>query len=115
MDRPVNVSHRVVHSDPGGDQDGASLVGIKGQVRARAGRKDLGRGDAGIHRVGIRHRDGQGGQGHRCSISLKADKGSCALTAKKLKIGSYRLVASYAGNAHFFGSASGRVSLTVTK
>ena len=50
-----------------------------------------------------------------CEISLKAGEGNCSLTARKLKIGSYRLIAGYAGNADFLGSASGKVGLTVTK
>jgi hypothetical protein len=50
-----------------------------------------------------------------CTITLKAGKGSCNLTAKKLKAGTYHLVASYPASATFASSASGKVTLTVTK
>jgi hypothetical protein len=50
-----------------------------------------------------------------CAIRLKAAKGSCALTAKQLKPGSYHLIAAYGGSTDFLGSASDKASLTVTK
>ena len=50
-----------------------------------------------------------------CVITLKSGKGSCGLTAKKLKAGTYHLVASYGGNADFTGGNSGAKTLTVAK
>ncbi|HUD39422.1 MAG TPA: Ig-like domain-containing protein, partial [Streptosporangiaceae bacterium] len=50
-----------------------------------------------------------------CVITLKSGKGSCRLTAKKLKAGTYHLVASYGGNADFTGGNSGAKTLTVVK
>jgi hypothetical protein len=50
-----------------------------------------------------------------CTISLASGKGSCTLTAKKLRAGTYHLIASYPGSADFRGSASAAKTLTVTK
>jgi hypothetical protein len=50
-----------------------------------------------------------------CVITLKSGKGSCVLAAKKLKAGTYHLVASYGGNADFAGANSGARTLTVAK
>jgi hypothetical protein len=50
-----------------------------------------------------------------CTITLKAAKGSCTLTAKKLRIGKYQLTASYPGNTLYAGSTSPKKTLTVTK
>jgi Bacterial Ig-like domain (group 3) len=48
-----------------------------------------------------------------CVITLKSGAGSCSLAAKRLKPGTYQLVASYAGNADYTGSASSKLTLTV--
>ena len=50
-----------------------------------------------------------------CTIKLKSGKGSCALTAKALKPGTYQLTASYPGKGGFTGSASAPRTLKVTK
>ena len=50
-----------------------------------------------------------------CTITLKAAKGSCSLTAKKLRIGRYQLTASYPGSTPYAGSTSPKKTLTVTK
>jgi hypothetical protein len=50
-----------------------------------------------------------------CDIALKSGRGTCALTAKKLPVGTYHLVATYAGNADFTTSVSVRKTLTVTR
>jgi Bacterial Ig-like domain (group 3) len=50
-----------------------------------------------------------------CVITLKDGKGSCALTAKELRVGTYHLAAHYRGSALFAKSASGTVKLVVTR
>jgi Bacterial Ig-like domain (group 3) len=50
-----------------------------------------------------------------CVITLKAGKGSCTLTASKLKAGTYHLVATYHGGTDFKGSSSGAKTLTVVR
>jgi hypothetical protein len=50
-----------------------------------------------------------------CTIRLKSGKGSCALTAKQLKPGTYKLTASYPGKGGFTGSASAPRTLKVAK
>jgi len=50
-----------------------------------------------------------------CTITLKADKGACALTAKEFKPGIYQLTASYPGLGGFTGSASPPRTLKVIK
>jgi hypothetical protein len=50
-----------------------------------------------------------------CTIVLRSGKGSCALTEKGLKPGTYRLTASYPGKGGFTGSASARKTLKVAK
>jgi hypothetical protein len=50
-----------------------------------------------------------------CTITLKSGKGSCRLSATKLKTGSHRLVADYAGSSDFNGSASATRTVTVVK
>jgi hypothetical protein len=49
-----------------------------------------------------------------CTITLKSGKGSCALTAKELKSGTYHLSASYPGKGGFSASASAARTLKVT-
>jgi hypothetical protein len=48
-------------------------------------------------------------------IKLSSGKGSCTLSAKRLKAGTYRLVATYSGNKNFKGSTSAKETLTVAK
>lgn len=48
-----------------------------------------------------------------CVVKLAAGKGSCTLTAKQLKAGTYHLVARYAGSADVAGSSSAKSTLTV--
>ena len=50
-----------------------------------------------------------------CEITLKSSKGSCTLSPKKLKAGTYRLVATYGGSTNFKGSTSAKETLTVAK
>jgi hypothetical protein len=50
-----------------------------------------------------------------CVITLKAGTGSCTLAPKKLKPGSYALVARYRGQPEYNGSASAKKSLKVVK
>ncbi len=50
-----------------------------------------------------------------CVITLKAGTGSCTLAPKKLKPGSYALVAKYRGQPEFDGSASAKKTLKVVK
>jgi hypothetical protein len=50
-----------------------------------------------------------------CAIKLAAGKGSCALSARQLKPGSYQLTAAYGGSQAYAGSASAKKTLTVTK
>ena len=44
-----------------------------------------------------------------------ATKGPCTLSAKKLKAGTYSLVATYGGSTDFDASASAKQTLTVVK
>jgi len=46
-----------------------------------------------------------------CVISLSSAKRSCRLSAKKLKAGTYRLVATYGGSTNFKGSTSAKETL----
>jgi hypothetical protein len=48
-------------------------------------------------------------------IKLKAGKGSCSLSARRLKAGTYSLVATYGGSANFKGSTSAKETLIVAK
>ena len=50
-----------------------------------------------------------------CVITLAAGKGSCKLTASKLKAGTYHLTASYPGNGDFAASASPAKTLTIMR
>jgi Bacterial Ig-like domain (group 3) len=50
-----------------------------------------------------------------CVIKLTHGTGSCALSAKKLKPGSYRLTGVYSGDRHYDGSSYPAKTLTVTK
>ncbi|MFZ2056946.1 MAG: G1 family glutamic endopeptidase [Acidimicrobiales bacterium] len=50
-----------------------------------------------------------------CTITLASGKGSCPLSAKKLPVGAYGLVATYGGSTDFKGSTSAKETLTVAK
>jgi hypothetical protein len=50
-----------------------------------------------------------------CVIKLKSGKGSCMLSPKRLKAGTYHLVATYSGSANYKGSISAKETLTVAK
>ena len=50
-----------------------------------------------------------------CVITLRSGRGSCTLTARRLRPGTYRLTAAYPGSADFRGSASGARTLIVVK
>jgi len=50
-----------------------------------------------------------------CVIALKSGKGSCALTAKELKPGTYQLTASYPGKGGFTSSTSSPKTLRIGK
>jgi hypothetical protein len=50
-----------------------------------------------------------------CVITLKSGKGTCALTAKKLQAGIYRLSAVYSGSTDYASSAATGRTLTVAK
>jgi hypothetical protein len=48
-----------------------------------------------------------------CLVTLSRGHGSCTLSAKALKAGTYHLVASYPGNAYYLASASASKTLKV--
>jgi Bacterial Ig-like domain (group 3) len=48
-----------------------------------------------------------------CTVTLRSGKGSCTLTARKLRRGTYYLIASYHGDQDFLGSTSAKKTLTV--
>lgn len=50
-----------------------------------------------------------------CVIHVKAGRGSCGLTANKLRAGTYHVLAAYGGSAGFLGSASAAKTLTVRR
>jgi hypothetical protein len=50
-----------------------------------------------------------------CKLTMSSGKGSCRLSAKKLKVGTYRLVVTYLGSSSFKGSTSTKKILTVAK
>jgi hypothetical protein len=50
-----------------------------------------------------------------CTIRLKSGKGSCTLTAKEFKPGTYQLTASYPGKGGFTGSGSAPRTLKVAE
>jgi autotransporter-associated beta strand protein len=50
-----------------------------------------------------------------CVITLSSRSGSCVLSAKQLKVGTYDIVASYGGATNFVASNSGSVTLSVIK
>lgn len=50
-----------------------------------------------------------------CTITIKSGKGSCTLTTKELKPGTYQLIASYPGKGGFTGSSSAPRTLKVAK
>jgi hypothetical protein len=50
-----------------------------------------------------------------CVITLVAGKGSCALSARSLKVGAHALVMAYSGSADFTSSVSARRTLTVVR
>jgi hypothetical protein len=47
--------------------------------------------------------------------TLSSGKGACSLSANKLKVGTYSLVATYGGSADFKGSTSTKETLTIAK
>ena len=53
--------------------------------------------------------------GALCAITLSSGKGSHALSAKRLKVGTYHLVATYGGSSKFASSASATGTLTIVK
>ena len=50
-----------------------------------------------------------------CVITLSSGKGSCALAARKLRVGTHTLVAVYSGNSDFTRSTSTKKTLKVVK
>ncbi len=50
-----------------------------------------------------------------CTITLASGRGSCALAARKLPVGTRTLVAVYSGSSDFTGAASTRKTLKVVK
>ena len=50
-----------------------------------------------------------------CKITLASGRGSCRLSAKKLKAGTYGLVATYGGSTNFKGSTSAKKTLTAAQ
>ncbi|HXZ83656.1 MAG TPA: Ig-like domain-containing protein [Acidimicrobiales bacterium] len=50
-----------------------------------------------------------------CVITLSSGKGSCALSAKRLKVGTHHLVATYGGSTNFKGSTSADKTLSIVK
>ncbi len=50
-----------------------------------------------------------------CVIKLSSGKGWWTMSAKKLKAGTYHLVATYSGSKNFKGSTSAKVTLAIAK
>ena len=50
-----------------------------------------------------------------CTITLARGKGSCKLTARQFRAGTYTLVATYSGSTKFTSSASTKKKLTVAR
>jgi Bacterial Ig-like domain (group 3) len=50
-----------------------------------------------------------------CLVKLRSGRGSCTLTARQLKVGTYHLVARWPGSADFAPSASPTETLKVAK
>lgn len=50
-----------------------------------------------------------------CTITLRGGKGTCTLSASKLRPGTYELVARYGGRSTYAASASAKKTLTVTR
>jgi hypothetical protein len=50
-----------------------------------------------------------------CTLKLSSGKGWWTMSAKKLKAGTYHLVATYGGNKNYQGSTSAKVTLTIAK
>src|SRR6185312_3089608 len=50
-----------------------------------------------------------------CVVTLKSARGSCTLTASKLRPGTYKLTARYGGRTPYTASVSKKKTLTVTK
>jgi hypothetical protein len=50
-----------------------------------------------------------------CVITLSSGKGSCTLSVKRVKAGTYRFVATYGRSTNFEGSTSAKETLTVAK
>jgi hypothetical protein len=50
-----------------------------------------------------------------CRIALSSGKGSCRLSARKLRAGRYSLVATYGGSANFESTTSAKENLTVAQ
>ena len=50
-----------------------------------------------------------------CAITLKSQKGTCTLTAKRLNAGSYAVTAAFGGNADFLASISARKTLRISR
>ncbi len=50
-----------------------------------------------------------------CVIRLSSGKGSCRLSAKWLKVGTYHLIATYGGSTNFKGSTSAKETLRVVR
>jgi hypothetical protein len=48
-----------------------------------------------------------------CTITLSSGKGSCSLSAKQLRPGTYHVAAYYAGSANFRPSTSAQKTLTI--
>jgi Bacterial Ig-like domain (group 3) len=59
--------------------------------------------------------DVKAGSATICVIHLIAGQGRCALTATKLRAGTYRLTAAYAGSAGYLGSTAAPKTLTVRR
>jgi|GEM_PF-2353732 hypothetical protein len=51
----------------------------------------------------------------KTALEASAAKGSCTLSAKKLPVGTYSLVATYGGSTSLDSSASAKETLTVAK
>ena len=50
-----------------------------------------------------------------CVITLSSGNGSCTLSVKRVKAGTYRFVATYGRSTNFEGSTSAKETLTVAK
>jgi hypothetical protein len=57
----------------------------------------------------------EAGSAALCAITLRSGRGSCTLTARRLRPGTYRVTAAYHGSPDFARSVSRAKTVTVIK